>query len=133
MPLFRVTGTNDGMVLKTDDTVRKFLGVVNSEGGVERSDAEWVEIFANGGFSTQVPTEAIKKGSENEDAVINQIRSNSNTSEVLQACMLGMKENSSYACSPDGIGVLKGDVLRGWVDEDADESIKEGDVLVAAL
>lgn len=71
MRQFRVTGTNDGIFLKTNDTARKYLGARNSEGVVERSDAECFEIYTNERFITEVSTEAMKNGSENEDAVIN--------------------------------------------------------------
>ncbi|PXF45213.1 hypothetical protein BWQ96_05043 [Gracilariopsis chorda] len=100
-----VTGTNDGLKLLSSETAESALGIVGSRR--ESTLEDWFKLSYDARFSSKRSTEAIIRGTANEDAVLATLRALPFVENVFEAGWLAQKDAPHLACSPDGIVLLK--------------------------
>lgn len=67
---------------------------------------EWASIFFQSWFSATCSTEAMKRGSVNEYAVISALSQKEYIVDVFECGMSEMCDDNYLACPPDGIAVI---------------------------
>jgi len=122
---FRITGTNAGTVLLANAGVRRTLGLGETT-GVERSLQQWFDLFFAGWFSSKVSTEAMMRGSANEEPVMCAIRSKLYVRDVFDVGMVASKQDGYLACSPDGIALLNKSSFPDW-NVDVEGAVETGE------
>lgn len=111
MRQFRVAGTNAGKVLLSSNIYRRTAGVKGN--GPERTLKDWDSIFVSSWFSTMRSTEAMKRGSVNEDAVLSALQHKPYVHNVFSFGMCSMRNQDYLACSSDGVALIDQQFLSG--------------------
>ena len=111
---FRVTGTNAGFVMTSSLIFRFALGLKSWENEGERTPEQRFGPFFSSWFSSKSPTEAMKRGTANENAVVCALRRLPFARDFFNVGMVAMKEARYLACSSDGIAPLKPEAFNEW-------------------
>jgi hypothetical protein len=115
MRQFRITGTVAGDVLKRNAILRAALGLPFLDIS-EREPEDQLDTFALSWFSTKRSTEAMKRGTCNEEAAVKALRGLPWVKTIHECGMLGCKHMNYLACSPDAVGLLSLDKATPGVE-----------------
>lgn len=94
-------GTNAAVMLPRSSTARAALGLNGS--GHERTMEDWFKILCNGWFSSNRSTEAMMRGTNNEENVLPSLRAIPFMEDILEAGLLSRIEAPYLSCSTDGV------------------------------
>jgi hypothetical protein len=116
---FRVTGTNAGNILMSDNEVRTAIQYdaifnsvqISSLPSLSSSDSTTLISLLTSWFSSSRSTEPMMRGSANEGSVLSALRKKHFVACLFEVGMIAKMEKQWMACSPDGIAVLKLDEL----------------------
>ena len=115
----QVTGTNAGLVLMGNQSVKQAISVQAAEDVVYRTKEEWFRIFEKGWFSSKLSTEAMMRASAKEQAVLSALRSMPFIKGVSEVGMAALQDYLFLARSPDRVSVLDRTSLMQAGDEAA--------------
>lgn len=119
---FRVTGTNAGALLASSATFCELTGV--SPSTRERTLKEWFDVLMSSWFSTKKSTEAMKRGTVTEDAVVEALKTMDGILTVFPCGMLATLGEDYMACSPDGIALIDVDYFPSGIIDDEWRAVK---------
>lgn len=120
---FRITGTVSGKILLSDSLIISHLGHQTQEvRTLTRKDC--LNDLLKSWFSSSRSTEYMKRGSLNEDPVLNALSSRTFIIDCFECGMLALKDEQWIACSPDAIALLNpADLSSAFGLIDGDELI----------
>lgn len=103
---FRVTGTSAGKILCANANIRGLVGMADRDARNEQSFKEHLSSFAQTWFSSSRSTEPMMRGTANEGAVMSSLNGRDFVKCIYECGMLGKKNETWLACSPDGIAII---------------------------
>jgi YqaJ-like viral recombinase domain len=123
---FRVTGTIASFLTMHKDDLRLSIGLT-SQGSDEKSHQQLLSACADSWFTTARSTEAMMRGTANEEACVSALYKMYFVGDVCEVGMIALKVSPWIACSPDGIALIRVASIgfSGCVsDEEALESVE---------
>ena len=126
--LFCVTGTSAGKILCESGDVRGVLGMTERPERGERSLKEVLRSLCETWFSSIRSTEPMMRGTANGSTVLSSLSSLSFVKCIYECGMIGKKNETWLACSPDSIALIDTCVL-----DLSNENITGGELSIASV
>jgi hypothetical protein len=103
---FRATSTTASDVLKRDEAIRERMNF-DDRPHLEPKDAQaHLYCLATSWFSKKQSTEAMMRGTKNEEAARKAVETMSFIDGVFHCGMVALTETPSIACSPDAVCII---------------------------
>lgn len=122
MRQFRITGTNAGVILLNNEHVRRAAGIQGAL-PAERTQKAWLDILIASWFSSERSTEAMMRGSVNEEAVLAAPLRSDFIVAIFSCGMFAVTTESFMACSPDGVALIDTSVFPVDAEECGDANV----------
>lgn len=130
---FKITGTTAATILSKNSMYRSTLGLPSIEDD-PFSDSQWFNLFCVSWFSSKCSTEEMKRGTENETAVVENLKKKPFIKAVFEIGLVSKKDHPCLGCSSDGIALVHTDeAANAMLAGDGDVTIDDNNFWVATV
>lgn len=128
---FRITGTNASKLLLRNEATRTLFGLDAAPSAEQPTPKELLTTLSSGWFTSSRSSEAMKRGTANEGAVMNTLARKEFIIGLYEVGMLSNKHCNWIACSPDGIAIL--DLSKAHFNDTNEEDEVEQNTVLATV